>query len=139
MANLKQKEADIALQEATWEKEKPLLEREIKLKEDKRNFLSKKKKKISTSKLLILFLFLNCTLIEIFVGYIEIKSLLLSTVTLLPADMTPLVTLVGAVVSEVIGYAVYAIKSAKENTAGGMVYELALMEQQQQHDDDAAG
>ena len=33
------------------------------------------KKKISTTKLLILFLFLNCTAIEIFTGYVTVMNL----------------------------------------------------------------
>ena len=47
--------------------------------------------------------------------------------TFMMPDFTPLVTLIGAVVSEVIGFAIYAIKSAKENTSGGIVYETAMM------------
>ena len=41
-------------------------------------------------------------------------------------DFTPLVTLIGAVISEVIGYAVYSLKAMKENTSGGIVYDSAL-------------
>jgi hypothetical protein len=36
--------------------------------------------------------------------------------------MTPLTTLIGAVISEVVGYAVYSLKAAKENTIGGIQY-----------------
>ena len=38
-------------------------------------------------------------------------------------DFSPLVTLIGAVVGEVIGFAIYSLKSTKENTAGGVVYD----------------
>ena len=38
-------------------------------------------------------------------------------------DFTPLVTLIGAVISEVIGYAIYSLKAMKENTSGGIVYD----------------
>lgn len=41
-------------------------------------------------------------------------------------DFSPLVTLIGAVVSEVFGYAIYSLKAAKENTAGGLVYDMAM-------------
>ena len=44
-------------------------------------------------------------------------------------DLTPLVTLITTVVGEVIAFAVYAAKSVKENTAGGIVYETAMKEQ----------
>jgi hypothetical protein len=43
-------------------------------------------------------------------------------------DFSPLITLIGAVVSEVIGFAIYSIKAAKENTKGGIVYESAMRE-----------
>lgn len=41
-------------------------------------------------------------------------------------DFTPLVTLIGAVVSEVIGFAIYALKAMKENSKGGIVYDTAM-------------
>ena len=41
-------------------------------------------------------------------------------------DFTPLVTLIGAVISEVIGYAIYSLKAMKENTSGGIVYDSAI-------------
>ena len=41
-------------------------------------------------------------------------------------DFTPLVTLIGAVVSEVIGFGVYSLKSTKENTVGGIVYDSVI-------------
>lgn len=87
--------------------------------------MKKKIKKIPTSKKLILFLFLNCTLIELFTAWVTIKSLYLAETFLIVPDFTPLVSLIGAVLGEVIGYAVYAIKSAKENSQGGIVFESA--------------
>ena len=38
-------------------------------------------------------------------------------------DFTPLTTLVGTVVAEVLGFAVYAAKAMKENTKGGIIYD----------------
>lgn len=122
-----ERERDLIIAERRWQKEKPLREREYKLKEDQRQFKETHRPKISTSKLLIVFLFINCTIIEIFTGYVTLKSLDLATMTFMMPDFTPLVTLIGAVVSEVIGFAIYAIKSAKENTSGGIVYETAMM------------
>lgn len=87
---------------------------------------NKKNKKIPTSKKLILFLFFNCTLIELFTAWVTIKSLFLAETLLITPDFTPLVSLIGAVMSEVIGYAVYAVKSAKENSQGGIVFESAV-------------
>lgn len=85
-------------------------------------------KKISTSKLLIALLFINCTAIEIFTGWAMVKMLAIALVTSISIDFTPLVALIGAVVGEVIGYAIYSLKAMKENTIGGLVYEKALKE-----------
>ena len=119
-------ERDITIKEHRWQREKEVLERKYKLKQEKREFEQQFLPKISTSKLLILFLFINCTIIELFTGFVTLKSLDLTTLTMANPDFTPLVALIGAVVSEVVGYAVYALKSAKENTAGGITYEAAM-------------
>lgn len=119
-------ERDITIKEHRWQREKEVLERKYKLKQEKREFKKQFLPKISTSKLLILFLFINCTIIELFTGFITLKSLDLTTLTMANPDFTPLVALIGAIVSEVVGYAVYALKSAKENTAGGITYEAAM-------------
>lgn len=86
------------------------------------------KKKISATKWLILFLFANCTFVEIFTAWVTVVNLQLARDFGIPIDFTPLVTLVGAVVSEVFGFAVYAAKSVKENTVGGIVYDSAMRE-----------
>lgn len=119
-------EREITIKEHRWQREKEVLERKYKLKQEKREFKKQFLPKIPTSKLLIFFLFLNCTIIELFTGFVTLKSLDLTTLTMANPDFTPLVTLIGAVVSEVVGYAVYALKSAKENTAGGITYETAM-------------
>lgn len=119
-------ERDITIKEHRWQREKEVLERKYKLKQEKREFKKQFLPKISTSKLLILFLFINCTIIELFTGFVTLRSLDLTTLTMANPDFTPLVALIGAVVSEVVGYAVYALKSAKENTAGGITYEAAM-------------
>ena len=119
-------EREITIKEHRWQREKEILERKYKLKQEKREFKKQFLPKISTSKLLILFLFINCTIIELFTGFVTLKSLDLTTLTMANPDFTPLVALIGAVVSEVVGYAVYALKSAKENTAGGITYEAAM-------------
>ena len=128
-------EREIVLQEKQWEKEKSLQERKYKIKKEKRELKSLYGFKLPTSKLLILFLFINCTLIELFTGWVTIKSIDLATLTMVGPDFTPLVTLIGAVVSEVIGFAIYAIKSAKENTEGGIVYETTMAKLQQEDEE----
>lgn len=127
--SLSKKTKKLEHQEEQWSKEKQILEREYSLKEDKRSFEQKyKRKKMSTSKKLITFLFVNCTVVELFVLWVTVQTLHLAMLTDAIVDFTPLVTLVGAIVSEVIGYAVYAIKSAKENCAGGVTYLRAQAE-----------
>lgn len=87
-----------------------------------------KKKKIPTSKKLIYFLFINCTIIEIFtLVVISCTFPLAASIGVLP-DFSPLVSLIGAVVTETIGFAVYSIKATKENTVGGITYDMAMKE-----------
>ena len=88
------------------------------------------KKKITTTKLLILFLFINCSIIEIFTMYVTFRQFSLIENVGGVLDFSPLVTLIGSVVGEVIGFAIYAIKSAKENTYGGIVYDTIMKEQE---------
>ena len=74
----------------------------------------------------MLFLFINCTAIEIFTGWATARNLYLAEHFNTPIDFTPLVTLIGVVLGEVLSFGIYALKSAKENTAGGIVYDSAL-------------
>ena len=59
-------------------------------------------------------------------------NLMLARDFMIALDFTPLVTLVGTVVTEVIGFGVYALKSMKENTSGGIVYESTMKEMEEQ-------
>lgn len=112
-----------------WKEEQKVLLGQIELIKEKREFFEqnkpKRKKRISTSKKIILFLFINCSAIEIFTGYITLVDLHLASQTGL-VDFTPIVTLIGAVVSEIIGFAIYAAKATKENTSGGVVFESMM-------------
>ena len=112
-------------EERRWKLEKPLRERQAAIRNERAEF-ENKKRKISTSKLLIIFLFINCTLIEIFTGWAMVKMLSLAFVVGTMIDFTPLVALIGAVVGEVFGYAIYSLKSTKENTVGGIVYDSVI-------------
>lgn len=132
MTDILQKEKEINIQIQEWEQEKKILEKEQQLKKEKKKFYDKYKKKISTSKMLIFFLFINCTIIEFFTGWVTLKSIELSFTTSMTPDFSPLVTLIGAVVGEVIGFAFYSIKSTKENTKNGIVYEQAMREYESQ-------
>ena len=113
-----------------WQEQKKLLEEEIALKQQKVQFFEDnkiiKKPKISTTKKIVMFLFINCSLIELFTGFITLANLHLNIQTGALIDFTPIVTLIGAVVSQVIGFAIYAVKATKENTQGGVIYETAM-------------
>lgn len=117
------KENEIIKEEQEWQEQKGLIERKQKIEQEKKQL---KGKKITTTKWLILFLFINCTLIELFTGWSTVQSLRLSALTGQSVDFSPLVTLIGAVVSEVIGFAIYAVKSMKENCEGGVTYSKAM-------------
>lgn len=121
--SLREQEHEIKREEIYWNAEKVILERKQKLREEKREM--RKSKKISTTKFLIGFLFINCTLVELFTGWATAQSLKISYATGNPMDFSPLVTLIGAVVTEVMGFAVYAVKATKENTANGITYMMA--------------
>lgn len=128
MSQMPKEQQEIIEKEQKWEIEKDIKEREYKIRQDKDQLKSKYKKRVSTSKLLILFLFLSCSLIELFTGWVTVESLRLGETLMMFPDFSPLITLIGAVVGEVVGFAIYAVKSTKENTTGGIVYETTMAE-----------
>lgn len=75
---IREKEKYITSQEKIWAKEKDLLEREYKMKAERKSLKNKfkeKRDKIANSKLLIWFLFINCTVIELFTIAVICKEL----------------------------------------------------------------
>jgi hypothetical protein len=139
---LREKEKYIASQEKIWAKEKELLEREYTLKAERKSLkdsFKEKKNKIANSKLLIWFLFINCTVIELFTIWVIIQELGLAEKGMLAPDLSPLMALISAVVAEVIGFAIYAIKSTKENTEGGIIYETTMHELNNNMEDTGCG
>lgn len=127
---IREKERYIASKEKVWNKEKDLLEREYKMKAERKSLKEKfkeKKDKIANSKLLIWFLFINCTVIELFTIFVIANELALTEKGILMSlDLSPLMALISTVVAEVIGFAIYALKSTKENTEGGIIYETTM-------------
>ena len=110
-----------------WQSKRQMLKLKQQIKKEKRELKEIGRKKITTTKFLMYFLFLSCTMVEVFTLYITLHTINLG---LMP-DYGPLQMLITAVVSEVIGFAIYALKSTKENTKGGIVYQTAIMNQQQ--------
>ena len=82
--------------------------------------------KITWSKVLILLLFANSAIIEGFACYVILKQLDLAEYTGMMPDLTPLNTLIGACIGNVIAYGIYSLKAAKENSRGGIIYDLAI-------------
>ena len=106
-----------------WKQEKDLLIKEQQMEKEKSEVLKKQeKRKLSTTKRLTFFLFINCTIIEIFTLYVTLKQLNMG----MGVDLTPLQMLITTIVGEVIVFAVYSLKSLKENTKGGIIYQTAM-------------
>lgn len=112
-----------------WKQQKELLIAKQNLEEDIKQTKNRKKppkaqrKTLTTTKFLMLFLFISCSAIEIFTMYAIIKGMNMG----LGIDFTPLTMLITSVVAEVIGFSVYSLKSMKENTKGGIVYQTAIL------------
>ena len=129
---LKKLEKDVTLQESIWEEERPLIERQNKIKEEQKTLVQKVKKKTPWSKRLLVFLFINFTILEGFIAWVTIKSFSLAFMYGLTPDFTPLITLIGAVIGETLSYGIYIAKSKAENTQNGIVYELAMLDKEKE-------
>lgn len=73
-----------------------------------------------------MLLFANSAIIEGFACYVILKQLDLAEYTGMMPDLTPLNTLIGTVIGNVIAYGIYSLKAAKENSRGGIIYDLAI-------------
>lgn len=138
---LEEREQEAQQQLANWKRERVILNAEHWIKKDKLNFEEKEpKKRLSTSKILIAFLFINFTVLELFILGVTIASFSLAFATGMPVDFSPLLMLGGAILGETISYLIYTVKSAKENSEGGLVYLKAQQEfEEKQHHDEAVG
>lgn len=86
----------------------------------------KEKKKMSASKKLMLFLFINCSIIELFTLFIIFYSFPFAAAIGVLPDFSPLTTLISTVVAETISFGIYSLKATKENTKGGIVYDATI-------------
>lgn len=126
--SIAQKEQIYKLHSDIWQREKILLEKEQEI-EEERYKLKKRSwdlKLPSFSKLLLIFLFINFTILEIFTGWVTVSTFSLAYAIGVMPDFMPLITLLGAVIGQTISYGIYASKSKAENTIGGITYEMAL-------------
>lgn len=127
--SLEQKEKISNANYERWQREKKILKQEQDIKEEKYEIEHKfAKKKYPFSKLLLIFLFINFAIIEIFTGYVTFKTFSLAYAVGVMPDLTPLVTLIGAIVGQTLSYGIYAAKSKAENTKDGIVYEAAMQD-----------
>lgn len=126
------------LKDYIWSQTKPLID--INNTIDKEKYERKKTHKSikmpSWSKLFLIFLFINFTVLEIFTGWATIYSFKLSLITGISPDLTPLITLIGAVIGETISYGIYCAKSKAENTKDGIVFESAKWQMKQDISDE---
>ena len=101
--------------DGAWKLEKQILEKKQQIKKEKAELL-REEKKVTTTKKLVTYLFVCATAIQLFTGYLMIVQIqLLKQGVIVTLDTSPLISLIGAVVGEVMVFAVYAIKSFKEN------------------------
>lgn len=120
----------VSFNEKIWAERKSLIERQNVIDAEQKE-LTEAHKKIkfpSWSKLLLIILFINFTILEIFVGWVTIHSFAIASIIGVMPDFTPLITLLGAVIGETVSYGIYSAKSKAENTEGGVVYEKAKWE-----------
>lgn len=126
------------LKDYIWSQTKPLID--INNTIDKEKYERKKTHKSikmpSWSKLFLIFLFINFTALEIFTGWATVYSFKLSLITGISPDLTPLITLIGAVIGETISYGIYCAKSKAENTKDGIVFESARWQMEQDISDE---
>lgn len=81
---------------------------------------SRRKKKMEFGKLCFLLIVANCTAVELY-SMIAMWHF---------GDLSALYSLIGAVVGESIAYVSYCAKAKKENTRGGITYDMAMREQE---------
>ena len=110
----------IAEKEKRWAKRKEVLIREQKLKAD----MAKYKKPLSMSKRMLIYIVVNCTVVQV---YAMVAMFVLQ-------DLSALYALITAVVGETIAFFIYEIKAARENTSEHGTTVLAMKRQHELED-----
>lgn len=125
--SLKRREALARIRYRRWQQEKAIMSIDEEIKREKKEIKARLKHEFpSWAKILLIFLFINFTVIEIFTGWVTVSSFALAYAIGTMPDFTPLVTLIGAVIGQTLSYGFYSFKSKAENTEGGIVYEAAM-------------
>lgn len=97
--------------------QRKLLEEELKKKKEE---YWPQRKPLSASKVALAYIFLSCTAVQLYSMAAMWHF----------ADLSALYSLIGATVGEAISYCAYAAKSTKENTEGGIVHDMAMLNQE---------
>ena len=116
--------------EKIWSQLKPALEINNNISNEKYELTeARKKNRFPTwGKILLVFLFINFTILEIFTAWVTKETMSLAFATGMMPDFTPLITLLGSIAGQTLSYGIYCVKSKAENTQGGIVYDLAMLE-----------
>ena len=119
-------------EEKIWAVEKSNIERRNKIKQERKKLKhSGGWSSLAMSKKILIIVFINCIIIEIFTGIIIIKAMALAALVGTTADLSPLLALIPAVGGQVGSLISYNIKSQKENTEGGITYLNAQQQYEQ--------
>lgn len=130
LRKLRRYEQNTLFKEKLWLQLKPALLRENKIEQERKEIRDEKAKiKLPAwSKMLLVFLFINFTILELFIGWVTIQSFALAFAVGMMPDFTPLVTLIGLVAGETISYGAYCAKSKAENIEGGITHDTVMYE-----------
>lgn len=112
-----QRKHDAKLRKIRRAGERKLLRDELRMEKEK---YWPRKKRPSTAKMAMAYIFASCTVVQIYSMAAMWHF----------ADLSALYSLIGATVGEVISYCAYSAKSAKENTRGGIVHDMAMKSQE---------
>ena len=89
----------------------------------------KDKEKVSTTKIVLAFLIFNMVVIEVYSLYAMLAL----------GDLNALPVLITAIVGECISILGYMVKASIENKKGGIIYETAMKQLEDNKDEDIAG
>lgn len=130
--SLRQREALSNIKYKRWQREKVILEQEQEIREEKQELKNKFWKiKLPFAKTFAIFLFVNFTILEAFTVWVTIQSFTLAYAVGQMPDFSPLLTLLGAIMGQTLSYWIYSSKAKAENMQGGIVYDMAMYELQQ--------
>ena len=127
--SLIQKEFEAKDKKQRWEREKKVLLDEYGVDKEIKELLEEfapKGKKVEASKFFTMFLLVNFILVEGFVGVIAWRSFDLASSMGVSPDFSALYGIIATIIGETITFLIYSVKSMKENTVGGVVYESMI-------------